>query len=113
MTNNDFDKVVMAQLDYTSKLLLSKGKEYANNNIDRLIAFKQAGVIQQQTAKQALCGMMAKHVVSVFDMCNTNEEYPMDRWVEKITDNINYLILLRALVEEEANSNQEGNFKYE
>ena len=44
--------------------------------------------------------MMAKHTVSVYDMCNIGDNYPLELWSEKITDSINYLILLRALVEE-------------
>lgn len=39
------------------------------------------------------------------DFDSRMEDYSLDRWTEKITDSINYLLLLKALVEEEANGN--------
>lgn len=45
--------------------------------------------------------MMAKHTVSIYDMCNSGLKYPIELWNEKITDHINYLLLLRAIIEEE------------
>lgn len=53
------------------------------------------------TPKAALFGMLSKHLVSVSDMCTDGQTYDIDRWNEKITDSICYLILLRAIVEEE------------
>lgn len=44
---------------------------------------------------------MAKHTVSIYDMSRANEAFPLELWDEKITDHINYLILLRALLVEE------------
>jgi len=44
--------------------------------------------------------MMAKHTVSIYDMCGSGEIYDIAKWDEKITDHINYLLLLRALVED-------------
>ncbi len=45
--------------------------------------------------------MMAKHTVSIYDMCRSPEDISVDVWSEKITAHINYLILLRAIVQEE------------
>ena len=51
---------------------------------------------------KALAGMMVKHTVSIYDMINNPDTtYDMDVWNEKITDHINYLLLLRAVVIEE------------
>lgn len=45
--------------------------------------------------------MMAKHIVSLYDMCYADREtFDMDTWDEKITDSLNYLFLLKAIVEE-------------
>lgn len=44
--------------------------------------------------------MMSKHTVSVYDMCNSGEDYPIELWEEKITDSINYFLLLSIAVEE-------------
>ena len=38
-------------------------------------------------------------------MCTDGKKYKRDRWIEKITDSINYLLILRAVVEEEAKDN--------
>ncbi len=93
--NDIFEKTVSRCRD----VLCSKAKEYATE--DRLHNFKQAGHIQEVTPVQALLGMMAKHTVSVYDMAGSNNPYPEALWEEKIMDSINYLILLRALIEDE------------
>lgn len=100
MTNTKFNEVLKNQLDYCSELLAAKGDEYDSDTSDRLHSFKTAAALQNETPKQALAGMMCKHTVSVYDMCKGGE-YPLEKWIEKITDSINYLILLRAMVEEE------------
>ncbi|MBQ3330832.1 MAG: hypothetical protein IJG87_06605 [Ruminococcus sp.] len=84
---------------YCQELLCSKGKEYAPG-ADRLIAFKKAAALQSCTQAEAALGMMAKHIVSVTDMVQSHEHYTTSRWIEKITDSINYLLILRAIVEE-------------
>lgn len=43
---------------------------------------------------------MAKHTVSVYDMAESGQLYPIELWQEKITDHINYLFLLNAIVRE-------------
>ena len=45
--------------------------------------------------------MLAKHIVSLYDMCFDNEShYDISTWNEKITDSLNYLFLLKAIVKE-------------
>lgn len=99
--NSTLEKIIDEQLGYCADILISKGKEYALDS-DRLLAFKKAGALQGNTPKQALLGMLSKHLVSITDMCLHSEtEYPIETWAEKITDSMNYLILLKALVIEE------------
>lgn len=100
MTYQRFEEIVTKELDYCKTLLTSKGKEYSLTD-DRLACFKRAASLQGETMKQALCGMLAKHVVSVYDMCMSNGKFSTDKWTEKVTDSINYLLLLMAAVEEE------------
>lgn len=107
MKINDFNKVVKEQLSYCEQLLTCKGEEYAlGANIDRLAHFKKAAVIMGGTPKEALLGMLTKHLVSISDMCTDGRAYSKERWAEKITDSINYLLLLKALVEEENTNGQ-------
>lgn len=76
-----------------------KGGEYATE--DRLHNFKVAARMQGVTPKQALGGMMAKHTVSVYDLIWDEEDNDEMLWAEKITDHINYLLLLKAILDEE------------
>lgn len=100
MTHQRFEEIVNQQLDTCRDLLVVKGKEYSLTD-DRLACFKKAASLQGETVKQALCGMLAKHVVSVYDMCMSGGKFTMDKWAEKVTDSMNYLLLLMAAVEEE------------
>ncbi len=102
MTSKEFDKVMAEQLGRCESLLGSKGEEYANDR-DRLQHFKKAGILMNCDPKAALFGMLLKHLISVSDMCTDGRSYGLDRWNEKITDSINYMLLLRGLVEEEKN----------
>ena len=51
--------------------------------------------------------MMAKHTTSVYDMVESGKPYSLELWDEKITDHINYLILLRAALIDNTNPDQE------
>lgn len=44
-----------------------------------------------------------KHIISIVDMIKSHQEFSKDLWLEKITDAINYLILLRCLIMEHPN----------
>lgn len=101
MTNVEFSKIVDKMLDRSRDIFVSKTEEYDLMPRDRFRQFKVAAALQNLTPKQALCGMMCKHVTSIFDMVDTDDDYPIEKWDEKITDNINYLLLLRGLIEEE------------
>lgn len=100
MTQQNFEKVVEEQLEIARNLLIVKGEEYSLSE-DRLKVFRKAAALQGETIKQALCGMLAKHVVSVYDMSMSDKDFSEARWTEKITDSINYLLLLKAAVMEE------------
>lgn len=99
MTNKQFEQVIAEQLDTCRRVLTCKAAEYATE--DRLHNFRVAAEVQGISPRRALAGMMAKHTVSVYDMCASDMTYPSDLWEEKITDSINYLLLLKALVREE------------
>ena len=106
MRVEDFRKVVNKQLDICESILLIKAKEYADDE-DRLHNFVVASELQGVTLEEALGGLMAKHTVSIYDMIKgvgNGKSYSMYTWDEKITDHINYLLLLKAIVTE---SNQE------
>lgn len=95
-----FKTIVENQLDRSREVLLGKAEEYSSAQ-DRLHNFRVAAKLQGVSEKEALGGMMSKHTVSIFDMIRDDEDLSVEMWDEKITDHINYLLLLRAMVEEE------------
>lgn len=100
MDDATFKNVLDQQIDRCKEILSNKAAEYSTD-YDRLHNFKVAAKLGGGSPRAALAGMMAKHTVSVYDICNMPESTPLEVWNEKITDHINYLILLRALVAEE------------
>ena len=105
MDGHQFEQVVDRQYKMCWATLVEKAREYADDR-DRLYNFKQASALQGVTQRQALGGMLAKHIVSIFDLINEEKCAPTPVWDEKITDAMNYLLLLRAItVEEIASSN--------
>ena len=104
MNNTELKKTMEMQFAYCADLLMEKGREYAEDNEDRLEHFKKAATLQGIDPKAALMGMLSKHLVSVADMSGSGKKYPLHQWGEKITDSINYLVLLAALIQEEENA---------
>ena len=110
MTNQEFNLVVQDQVNRCHELLGVKNAEYTPDDSDRLDYFKKAAMLNNTTPEAALFGMLSKHILSIADMCTIpGRAYSMARWNEKITDGINYLLLLRALVEEENGQNTDQN----
>ena len=99
MTSEQFESCVNERIKQCLDTLCSKAKEYANNE-DRLRAFKAAAAIEKVSEFEALGGMMAKHIVSIYDMLPAAQSYSKARWDEKIGDAINYLLLLDALLKD-------------
>ena len=98
MTATEFERIFEEQVERSRIVLVNKAGEYATE--DRLHNFKVAAALEGKTQGQALAGMMAKHTVSVYDMAESGLAYPIELWQEKITDHINYLFLLNAIVRE-------------
>ena len=108
MNQKEFNEVIIRQTDRCKSMLVAKGAEYApraakNTAVDRLAHFKKAAVVLNTTPRAALMGMLSKHLVSVADMVGSRQSYPLTQWNEKITDSINYFLILCAIVEEELN----------
>lgn len=101
MNANHFEEVLEAQIKRIRDILVVKAAEYANDE-DRLANFKAAADLRGCSVPQAISGVMVKHTVSIFSMLESKDTaFSMAVWDEKITDHINYLILLRAALVEE------------
>jgi len=96
MRSDEFEAIFEKQVELCREVLVSKAREYATS--DRLHNFRVAATLQQESPAQALAGMLAKHIVSIFDMVADDGYYTVDQWDEKIGDALNYLFLLKAVV---------------
>lgn len=101
MQHADFTRVLDQQIDMCRSVLTKKSEGYSTA-ADKLHNFKVAADIRGCSVPQAVAGMMVKHTVSIYDMCESDKSFDMDLWDEKITDHLNYLFLLKAAVLEEA-----------
>ena len=93
-----FDEIVKNRLKVCQATLTKKRKEYAIG-VDRLSNFKVAGKLQRCSNEAALGGMLAKHIVSIYDGIDSGN-LTEEQWEEKLTDGINYLLLLEGLIKE-------------
>lgn len=98
MNNDVFTQILGDQIQECLDTLEVKADEYAKDDVDRLHNFRVAAKLEGVSMAQALGGMMAKHTVSVFDYIREPEGKSIAAWEEKITDHINYLLLLKAVV---------------
>lgn len=103
MTQSEINDIFDATIKRSRDVLCSKADEYVGKG-DRLSNFKHAAHLQNVKLPTALAGMLCKHTVSVYDMISryeSGESFSEEKWSEKITDHINYLILLQAVLAEE------------
>ena len=102
MTTKELGAVFEEQVQRCREVLLVKGKEYTPDEADRFSSFKTAASLQHTTQANALLGMLSKHIVSLYDMSFVGtENYTAEIWDEKITDALNYLFILSAIIKEE------------
>lgn len=98
MNVGEFDLLVDKIQNRCKRVLLKKADQYAGDK-DRLENFVRAGQLAGNTSADACFGMLNKHLVSIAMMLESEEtDYTKKQWNEKITDSINYLILLEAVL---------------
>ncbi len=111
MKDTEFNEIARKTFADCEKILGMKNIEYSGIN-DRLHNFKVAGRMLNVTPEVALMGMKIKHTVSIYDIVNsvTNRNLPsLDMINEKIGDEINYLVLLKALIVERMETREDLN----
>ena len=102
MTTDELKVVFEEQAQRCREVLLQKGMEYTPDEADRFSSFKTAASLQNTSPANALLGMLSKHIVSLYDMSFVGtEQYAAEIWGEKITDALNYLFILSAIIKEE------------
>lgn len=102
MTREEYNKSIEAQLKRVKETLIKKNKEYSTDN-SPLHNFHQSAKLLRTTPKECALAFMVKHLTSIIDMTQSDIDYPMELWREKLGDAKNYMILIECLVEEEKN----------
>lgn len=100
MKADQFNQIAENRIEHCRKTLLFKGEEYSRGG-DRLHNFRSAAAIDNETPERAIWGMMKKHIVSMRDMISDIYQgiVPTESMRdEKITDLINYALLLDGLL---------------
>ena len=100
MTHERFNQLVDEMLETCRQTLTKKQDEY-NLDKDRLSFFKEGNELTKLSPERTLYLFMFKHIKSLADMVASEHKYSKELWEEKIQDNINYLLLLRALLEDD------------
>ena len=100
MKTKDFNEVVERRLEHIKDILVSKGKEYADEtNDDRLHNFKKGEKFTGKKREDVLLGFAMKHWISVTDILDKIDkgELPSRTLLdEKLGDWTTYMILLEC-----------------
>lgn len=96
INSDDLNNIMTETFNKCSNLLNKKSEEYNKKINNRLDCFTQGAGLTGEHPAKIVTEFMLKHVISIYQMINSIYEYDMSKWDEKIIDNINYLILLRA-----------------
>ena len=108
-TNKEFLEIATKQFDtcidllnhkYQSQYKENHTKEKEKEKEDRFAHFKKGGVLTNQSGLQFLATQMAKHTLTLNDIIPIESMIPPALFIEVITDHINYLLLLRGMLEE-------------
>ena len=109
MKNSTFNAIARNRLNFCKSLLIKKGNEYSTGYDDRLINFKVGAELTGDSPEKTLWGYLAKHLTSLRTMIDSGEYLNGPTVNEKISDSINYLVLLEALICERCNNGQNRN----
>ena len=102
MNHIDFDKLVEQETQRMKDVMCSKSADYSAED-DKLFNFKLAAELDGVSPVEALRGMWLKHRTSIrqgLDELIDGKCRPEKWWIEKLTDDRNYSILLQALLVE-------------
>lgn len=97
--DNTMLKAIYKQMDRCNDILKKKFEEYGNHE-DPFWHFERSAGLLGGTRELALMHLFAKHLTCIVEMAEGPDSYSGDQWEEKLTDAINYLLILSAMVDE-------------
>lgn len=99
MKKKDYEKAINEEIEYCQSILLKKGLEYQSNE-DVFNNFVKGETLLKDTKEKVLFSYLMKHLISLSDMVDKPDCYSFPIWREKLTDSINYLLILYSMVKE-------------
>lgn len=100
MTQPDFNTLQDQIFARCRELTDTKGKDYSKGNIDMLRNFKENAEEFNMTSLQATGLYMKKHVDAIYNYIKTNGQSESEPIGERLSDLINYVCFLAALIED-------------
>lgn len=103
-----FERSFKDQVNRCWELLGKKNQGYADpeETEDYFHNFRLGAQLTQRDPVQTLQGFLAKHTVKLNDMMTSGKYYPPAVWQEVITDSLNYLFILNALLADGENASR-------
>lgn len=99
MTYLEFEKYNDELLDYALKLMKDKNAGYASRG-DVMRNFREAAEINGKLPAEVAFNYDLKHIVSIKDIVSGDSNVTPEIWREKITDYLNYGLIINALMQE-------------
>ena len=90
----------------------TKKQEEYQETFDRLKHFREKANLRKRRLPQAIWDCADKHIISITNMIDSGENFPLSLWDEKIIDNMVYLLLLRASIIETTEIKKEENVEF-
>lgn len=106
MTDNPMMAAIYEQMRRCENILAEKFKDYGNHE-DPFWHFNRAAKLLEQTPQQVLMTLFSKHLTCIVEMAKDPHASSSARWEEKITDAINYLLILSSMVSARYNAPQD------
>ena len=111
LSERELEKLIEERIQTCKRVLLKKSEEYSSES-DRMRNFNTAGRMLGMPPYRVAFMYMMKHFESVYEIVVNDRPATPSVWEEKITDLINYLLLIDAMwrnmygnISEEINKN--------
>lgn len=101
MTQEEYEVFVKKQVDYCLDLLFNRNAMYNNpeQQVDRMRNFRSTAYLLHTDPITAAGSMASKHIAHLYDLISDGQDHPEDVWREPISDCINYLLIISALMQ--------------
>jgi len=103
-TNKELYELMDLVFEESKKIAKSKGEDYTKGSQDALANFKVGGQDVNVDPLKVCWIFMNKHYSAITNYVKTGGQSESEPIRERIKDNINYLILMLALIEEQKKS---------